>query len=313
MAGLKHCLKELMNKVGIEICKFDKNYFFTNFYRPIYTDNIAIDEDYSLGDSVAIIIQGAIKYENDFTLETLKLYRRQYPKAKIILSTWKGEDEMYIKKIENVGIIVIQSELPMNPGHGSINYQKESTQKGILKAVDYQCKYILKTRTDQRLYADKCISMLYYLVTNNPLKIDTKAKNRIVTCSNGTFFGRLYNYSDMVLFGTTEDLLLYFSCPYDERGNEDIIPDKNLVDYSKMRPGEIYFSTYYLENLGYNLKWTEEDSLYYLKELFVVVDCETLDWFWPKYSNSEYRWRNYKRDNLNPITNRDWVFLQQQN
>ena len=42
-------------------------------------------------DDTAIVIQGPIAYDNNYTVETFKLYRLIYPNAPIVVSTWKGE------------------------------------------------------------------------------------------------------------------------------------------------------------------------------------------------------------------------------
>lgn len=255
-------------------------------------------------------MQGAIKYEYDFTLETVKLYKKLYPKTVLIVSTWEEESEKYLKKIENVGVIIIKNSKPDKSGHGSINYQLKSTKIAIDIALSRDCEYILKTRTDQRLYGESNISYLLQLLNDYPINISVSANARIIICSNGCFSGRLYNISDMILFGMAEDILAYFSCPYDCRNNLTIVQGDDLLEYSKKRPGEIYFSTNYIEYLGFDLKWTEEDSMYFIKELFLIVDNEALDWYWPKYTDSEYRWRDYSGSGLRQLTHKDWKRLQ---
>ena len=105
-------------------------------------------------------------------------------------------------------------------------------------------------------------------------------------------------------------MLRFFSFPIDTRTSEDIVEGEDLVKYSKKRPGEIYITTNYIEGLGFKLKWTREDSEYFFRELFLVVDAETLDWYWPKYTEREYRWRNYGNVQLCPYSFKDWLMAQ---
>ena len=60
--------------------------FFNIYGRPIYADSIWIDQreatrDYS---EYAIVLQGPIKKKRDFTLESLKIYKRYFNNALII-------------------------------------------------------------------------------------------------------------------------------------------------------------------------------------------------------------------------------------
>ncbi len=146
------------------------------------------------------------------------------------------------------------------------------------------------------------------LLKEYPMRIDIENAKRIVVCSNGCFSNRLYNVTDMVLFGELRDIKRYFSAPIDTRNGIDY-SQENLLEYSKNRPGEIYISTHYIESLGFELKWTESDSKYYMKELFIIVDSESLDWIWLKYTMREYRWRKYKDRKLIQMTHKDWLRL----
>ena len=170
------------------------------------------------------------------------------------------------------------------------------------------CDYILKTRTDQRICSEMSITYLIDMVNMYPTNKEITNAGRIAVCSNGCFFGRLYNVTDMLLFGRTADIEKYFSAPKDLRNGIDYLQD-DQIEYSKNRPGEIYLSTHYIESLGFELKWTEKDSNYFIKELFVIVDSESLDWLWLKYSRSEYRWRKYNNRVLRPMTYKDWLKL----
>ena len=61
----------------------------------------------------AILVQGPIDQSNDFTFQTLKMYRGLYSlKSPIILSTWDDENEKSIQNIKKLDIEVVLSKNP---------------------------------------------------------------------------------------------------------------------------------------------------------------------------------------------------------
>jgi hypothetical protein len=113
----------------------------------------------------------------------------------------------------------------------------------------------------------------------------------------------------MLLYGNIEDMVAYWSAQYDTRA---IAKPKNrsLRDDATLSP-EVYLETSYLSMLGRELKWTLEDSWLALRDHFCVVDKDTLDLFWPKYTLHEDRHREY--DNYNQTYKEmrffDWLSL----
>lgn len=304
---VKDVIKDIVNYIQCKVLKHRKS-IFTYHIRPQFAEDYEIEQsDFAKGKKVGIIVQGNICYKYNFTFETIKLYKKLYPTCYIVLSTWNNEDPLLIKKIELLGVDVILSEYPNNAGNGHLNYQLKSTAEGIYFLKKKGCEYILKTRTDQRICSEMNITYLLDILKVYPSSRITNA-GRIVVCSNGCFFGRLYNVTDMLLFGKTKDIEMYFSAPQDLRDSIDY-SQKDQVEYSKKRPGEIYLTTSYIERLGFELKWTAEDSDFYMKELFVIVDSESMDWIWLKYNRREYKWRLYNSRFLRPITHKDWLRL----
>ena len=89
-----------------------------------------------LDNKIAIVMQGPLMVENDFTLETAKFYKRCYPQALIIVSTWKDSDSETIEKIKQQNVVVVLSDLPNNCGNLNINYQTVNTLAGVKKAKE---------------------------------------------------------------------------------------------------------------------------------------------------------------------------------
>jgi len=87
----------------------------------------------------ACIIQGDIRDNIDLIMrEMIKHF--DY----VILSTWY--DQEY--KIPQGDFITLLSQKPNCPGYSHRNYQRYSTAKGIAKAKELGCDYVLKWRTD---------------------------------------------------------------------------------------------------------------------------------------------------------------------
>lgn len=311
MKGLRHYIKTFKNILRLH--GFAKDAFYTYHYRPKRADEVMNFVPESM-PNVGIVIQGPLRKEDDFTIETVKLYKKYYPDSPIVVSIWDVEESVEIQRITEIsGGGVILSHFKMEEG----NFQRTTSLAGIQKLKEQGCEYVLKTRTDQRLYAPRMLSLMTKLINRNPIRINCSALARIIVCSMSTFSDRLYNISDMVVFGKTDDVLRYFSCPEDKRDLTSLpkITYHNYLqsraDYSKLRMGEIWFATHYIESLGYELKWTYEDSEFYRNELFLIVDDAILDLYWPKYSNKEYRWRNYyTQEDQHPVSFAEWYMSQ---
>lgn len=291
--------------------------YLTYWSRPKKINSIKYFKESFSNEKIAIILQGQILCDDHFTLETVKLYSALYPKSPIIVSTWYDELKNKKKEIELIekekNVFMVYSDYPSVSGHGHINYQRKNTLAGIEYAEQIGCEYVLKTRTDQRLYANDTILFLKTLVDTFPLTIQAEAKGRIAVCSLSTIKNRLYNICDMLLFGYIEDLKRYFSPKEASDLPQNMVwPNefKDPVAFARIRPGEIYFATHYIENCGFELKWTFEDSDYFRNNLFIVFDSESVDQFWPKYNRKEYMWRSYNTDKFDLASFKDWYIHQ---
>ena len=263
----------------------------TYYDRPKYADEVGIFSEKKLRYKTAIVIQGPLKREDNFTLETVRLYKCLYPECILILSTWCNE-EAYLDPFYKENIFVCLSEPPVHSGALNCSYQAVSSHAGIARAVEIGCERICKTRTDQRFYLPDLFAYLEDLLDTFPLRIETKQKERIIAISYTTFSHRPYHICDMFLYGNAYDIIRYFPDKVDDRDRRPIQWIDN-IEYSKLRAGEVWFTANYIESLGYELKWTPEDSDYYLRELFLVLDTSLLDLYWAKYTDSEYGERIY--------------------
>ena len=282
--------------------------FRTYYDRPKYADEIGIFSEKKLRYKTAVVIQGPIKKEDDFTLETVRLYKKLYSECILILSTWNSEKE-YLEPFRNEGLMICLSEPPSHSGALNCSYQAVNSHAGIAKAIEIGCERICKTRTDQRIYLPDLFTYLEDMMEEFPLRIQTKQKERLISISYTTLSNRPYHVCDMFLYGNAYDVGCYFSGKIDNRDWEQINWTDN-IEYSKLRAGEVWFTTNYIESLGYDLKWTIEDSWYYLRELFLILDTSLLDLYWAKYSDSEYAERKYNDDsfqNQRVVTFFEWL------
>src|SRR3989338_7229163 len=252
--------------------------FITFHIRPMRSSDIRLASECqperlnSYGD-FAVIIQGAILHDLDFTLETVNLYARSFKGAKIIISTWDWEekDKQAIKKLEEKGGNV---KIILNEKIDSIS------EKGEI--------YNFKTRADQRIYnadvLDFFLNLLKCFPMDNP---EFKQRARIIAVNRGKSRPRLYHFVDWLIFGTIEDMKTFWS--------EDLLTSEMNVSC------ESYLFSKFLEKVGHKPLWTKEDSFSSFVRHCILVDLPMIDLYWRKYDyHREYRFLNYfVRDSRN--------------
>jgi hypothetical protein len=234
----------------------------------------------------AIAMQGPLLLENDFTLETVKLYRKNFPNVLVIVSTWIGEDEGVLSKIEQLGATVVRSKKPSYAGPFNINMQVVSAYAGMKKAKEMGAEYALKSRTDQRLYAPNAVEFMLSLIEAFPYTASyTAQKKRIVACSLATLKYRPYGITDMNVFGHIDDMLLYWNPPLDERPQSTGKITPTIRDFTKACICEIYLATEFMKKIGRTPQWTMKDSFDFYADHIVIADQDSLDVYWRKYEH----------------------------
>ena len=121
-ASVKHDLKKYKIKVyGLffDVLEPVMGKFVTFHTRPmfaagVFVDPRDVDHDHS---EYAVVLQGPINRRNNFTLETLLLYKKYFRNALIILSTWEGEDKYCIEQARKAGVEVILNKEPEFAGN----------------------------------------------------------------------------------------------------------------------------------------------------------------------------------------------------
>ena len=263
----------------------------------------------------AIVLQGPVCAEDNFTVETVKYYKRCYPGAMVIVSTWTGSDRAAEVEAEKLGAVWIESEPPEVRGAANVNMQLDSSLAGMRKAKALGCKYAMKTRTDQRIYANDVLQYFRNLQEMFPSGDPDLMPQRLVYISRGSAY-RYFPFflGDFVVFGETDEMIKLYSVKRDDRPNDfhkvhleeekqlnyeigeklevkcngspyELYPDFEERFYDLMYP-EIQISLqFFSENIcpihrGDDLM----DAYYtYLKKYAVIADVEKVLPYFPKY------------------------------
>jgi hypothetical protein len=280
----------LKNLVKLVIVSLIGRYFWNyRFYAKYKLDlNTRGDLKVKSKSKFAIVIQGPLIIDSNFTVNTLKLYRCNFPDAILILSSWHLSIDV-INALKKYNVYIIQNTKPENPGISNINMQIVTSRAGVLAARDLGAQFVLKTRTDQRAYHPSMEYYLFCLVNVFPLTHKyTDQMNRLVAISLGTFKYRLYGVSDMFLYGHIDDMIRYFNIPLDSRIDS---PEerKNAGDntwrtFSTWRICEVYLCTEFLKSIGRDISLTLTDSFQVFRDHFVVIDQAAIKLLWHKYT-----------------------------
>ncbi|PHM66219.1 hypothetical protein Xsto_01444 [Xenorhabdus stockiae] len=269
-------------------------FFFTHHKRPVKAKDVPMeyiwDTDNTDFSNIAIIIQGPISSERDFTYQTVLLYKRFYKNIKIIISTWDDSNTDLIRKLQNEAYVILNQK-PQVSGSHNINLQKKTTLEGLIKARELKCKYALKTRTDQRFYSWTTIPLFKKTLADNPPYPNNFIENRIIELTMSVCKFRPWSMCDMFQFGLTDDLIKMWSFPDDKRTRTayEFSQTKYKVrDIVEENVAEIFVHRNLAKNIGVSYS-IDYDSYYnFISNFFYLVDKETIDLFWLKYNSEEY-------------------------
>jgi hypothetical protein len=265
---------------------------------------------------IAVIIQGPLVADDEFTLETVRYYRRACPEFTLIVSTWEDENANRLAKCRDLGAEVILSPRPAVAGRYNVNLQSISTAAGIAHAIATGCRFIAKTRADQRLCAIHTIYGLPALLAAFPPLQGTGQVSRLISTSYGTYKYNPFHLSDFFMFGDSEDMAQYWSVAPDTctltRAELDayLISCRKILDYYAYTP-ERYLITQFIAKQNENPMFTVAAWWQILAERLLILDWSQFDVYWPKYE--PYTTRPDLQLNrvvaTNQISFADWVRL----
>jgi hypothetical protein len=243
-------------------------------------------------EPMAIVMQGPIWAEDEFTIETVRLYRKLMPHCRIVLSTWRDAPEDVVRALASLDVDVVLNDKPERPGPFNVNMQIASAAGGMRRAAELGVDWVLKTRTDQRLYHPTSMDGLIALARLFPPtgQASQTQRYRIFGLTPGTLKFGLYHICDQTVFGHIDDMLAYWAPPF---RNEDlpagfptdphrIFTELSIRDLCRYAAPEAYFGSQFLLRQGRTLDWTLADSWAAFRDHFGVVDLCSSDFYWVK-------------------------------
>lgn len=262
-------------------------------------------------EKYAIVLQGPIALEENFTVESIRYYRRMYPEAAVILSTWENEPAAAICACREAGADVVLSTKPATPGAINVNLQVRTSLAGMLRAKELNCLFAAKTRSDTRIFAPHAFRFLITLLQTFPCRKTNQQHARIISTNFVTARYTPFHLSDMFLFGEIDDMCSYWS------SCENISPaprepfDGTIRNIPPEKTPEMFLCLSFLQRTGGSYQHTIRSWWQALADRFLIVDRDMLDTYWPKYQpHTEHPsiWNELYLSGTN-LYFRDWLRL----
>jgi hypothetical protein len=238
---------------------------------------------------VAIVVQGPILADRDFTLESVRLYLKIYPFARVILSTWDDQSGELLAPFTKLGMELVLSKKPEFPGLQNINLQIASSSAGIFRAEQLGCQYVVKTRSDIRIHAPDFFLHSLDLMSTFPLAERASAGQlaRLVSVGEGGKFAFMV-VPDRIMFGTVVDMKSYWCPPLDMR--EAPSSFNSLAEMADFGVSESYLSKAFCNSKDISLEFSLDFYWGILRDYFVFMDQTSADIYWCKHNRArEFR------------------------
>jgi hypothetical protein len=234
----------------------------------------------------AVVVQGPVI--PGVTPHVLRVMTALHPDARVILSTWTDTDPDLLATVSSIADDVVVSVRPASGSIQNRNFQIVSTRAGIERAIAQGARRILKTRTDLAVLATSVFEQARWWldrIGNRPARAAGLGERLIVPSSFTRKF-LLYHPSDLVMLGTAEDMLQYWSAPLDARSGSLLSEawiDRPLTAVNlDGNPTESYLGLEFCRTLGRPVEGTLADSWAFYRDLFAVVDNDWFDLLWFK-------------------------------
>lgn len=251
---------------------------------------------------IALVLQGPLYLQDNFTWNTVKLYNEIFPNVKIIISTWENEDQEALEKLEKLNCVVIKNELLQDGGVHNINNQIITSLNGLKRAKQEGVKYVLKSRTDQRIYYSYAFDYMLKLIEVFPLSAaKTESKKRIVVIDNYTnSYSGLSPFvvPDYFYFGEIDEVMRIFDVPF--KNKSEYLRYLDLSYEEQFKAGvvpEAYFLTNYLSKYYPEQQFVMDDNDFWKqcrKECLIQISPWDIDLYWPKYRQRFFQPTNWK-------------------
>lgn len=276
-------------------CEKESDWYIQYRARRKRASRVKILRDFAeLSEKCSIIIQGAIKEENDFTIETVKQYRKYYPDLPIIISTWNNTSNNVVDDLKLAGAEVVLSKKPELTGLGNVNFQRISTLAGCKRARELGCGFALKTRTDQRIYKPFFLEYFMTLIDQYPTYNAIDDRRLIVGPGIvGKTMFLPFMLSDFIYFGKVGDIEIVFS---DKQSNVNMTYEERAQWTNRLRETmcqkdflaatapELQLIRHYCNTIG-NIETELTVKSYWqcIKDYLICLGWNDIDLYWPKY------------------------------
>ena len=244
-------------------------------------------------NDIGIVIQGPLMYDNNYTIQTAKLYRSLYPKIPIVISTWKGEaTEQFRAACHQHSIVLLENEPPAVTIN--VNYQVKSSFQGMkFLKENTSVRYALKCRTDQRINRPDFLLYFKNLLKTFPPFGDKLLKRLIMLGNYGTCKWLPFDICDYLTFGRTQDVCMYYDIPQLPQHSPAIRKHGGLFFKIRNIAAQNALLTYMPENqthklLRYNLMMDRFDTMpeiyipkqFYQKYIAPIDSTKLLETYW---------------------------------
>lgn len=305
------------NQEGYLIAK-SKNNYLTYHLRPKFNDDFKSESSEKVNFKTGILIQGPLSNDINFEINTIKNYLKLFKSSEICVSTWNdprvSQLNYNLDKFKNVHFVI--NKIPNDSNFNlSRNTDKQTfcTYNGLKYLKNLGIEYVIKSRTDWRIYKPNSLIFLKSLLDTFPVKKNKISKKRIISTSMMSLKFSAYELSDTLQFGHIDDLLQYWDKEYMIHGLKKMNFDHlNNIRNNIPVISNIFLTARYLDKIGFEINWSLENWWQSLVDYFCVIDAESLDVVWTKYHDWKYEkrfYKNYDAKSSRSIEFLDWLSL----
>jgi hypothetical protein len=197
-----------------------------------------------MNKKIFLVIQGHTKHYKE-VLENVKDVEN------VIWSTEDNMPEEHLNEIRNSNVKLILSPKPDYNGYGNVNIQVQSTVKGLYFAKELGATHAIKVRSDlifknptkfinEYNFDDKIHQLFYCKHTPSCINITNHYPNLIswIESNYPNFITDVsdYNYiCDFSNLGPIDEMILFWSLPFEESENRNPAEFKFILRYLKMK------------------------------------------------------------------------------
>lgn len=301
--------------------------YLSVFKRPKYPEDVvSIEEATEIQKKCAIVMQGPLAKQDDFTINTVRIYGKLYPGVMVIVSTWEGEDPEYIRRLNSEpNCRVICSKTPEHSGFLNLNYQITSTMAGLREAKRIGREYAFKSRTDNRISTKGIFEFLYSVLHSYPVDEATAYQKYRIVAGAESLYGSMFSpfwFSDQFGFGYIDDMLQYWDYPqmndhFSKKDLQNAVWEKGMT-INERTNADLAAETRIVRNYFLRMEnripeCSVREYWEIIKKQFIIVSHADVGLFWLKYDArfDEAWWQGTYLfdDNDSKCTSYNWDFF----